>query len=73
MWGHGKKGFGLARLKHWLGLSDNVLTRDLRDMTVDNGPETTSGVCRGVAPDGALLLATGAGVKRVYSGVVRKS
>jgi len=38
MWEHGKRGFGIARLKQWLGLSDNVLTRDLRDMTVDSCP-----------------------------------
>lgn len=38
MWEHGKRGFGIARLKHWLGLSDNVLTRDLRDMTLESCP-----------------------------------
>lgn len=38
MWEHGKRGFGIARLKQWLGLSDNVLTRDLRDMTIDSCP-----------------------------------
>ncbi|TXH02833.1 MAG: N-acyl-D-glutamate deacylase [Nevskiaceae bacterium] len=38
MWWHGKRGFGLARLKHWLGLSDNVLTRELRDMTIESCP-----------------------------------
>ena len=38
MWEHGKRGFSIARLTHWLGLSDNVLTRDLRDMTVDSCP-----------------------------------
>jgi N-acyl-D-aspartate/D-glutamate deacylase len=38
MWQHGRRGFGLARLKQWLGLSDNVLTRDLRDMTIETCP-----------------------------------
>ncbi|PTU33279.1 N-acyl-D-glutamate deacylase [Stenotrophobium rhamnosiphilum] len=38
MWQHGKRGFGIARLKQWLGLSDNVLTRDLRDMTIESCP-----------------------------------
>jgi N-acyl-D-aspartate/D-glutamate deacylase len=38
MWLHGKRGFGLARLKQWLGASDNVLTRELRDMTVETCP-----------------------------------
>jgi N-acyl-D-aspartate/D-glutamate deacylase len=38
MWYHGKRGFTLARLKHWLRLDDNILSRDLRDMTLDDGP-----------------------------------
>ena len=38
MWFRGKRGFTLARLKRWLRLDDNVLTRDLRDMTVDDLP-----------------------------------
>jgi N-acyl-D-aspartate/D-glutamate deacylase len=38
MWTHGKQGFNLARLKHWLRLDDNVLTRDLNDMTIDRCP-----------------------------------
>lgn len=38
MWLHGRRGFGIARFKQWLGLSDNVLTRDLRDMTVESCP-----------------------------------
>ena len=38
MWFRGKRGFTLARLKRWLRLDDNVLSRDLRDMTFDGGP-----------------------------------
>jgi N-acyl-D-aspartate/D-glutamate deacylase len=38
MWYHGKRGFTLARLKHWLRMDDNILSRDLRDMTLDHGP-----------------------------------
>ncbi len=38
MWFKGKRGFTLARLKHWLRLDDNVLSRDLRDMTLDGCP-----------------------------------
>jgi N-acyl-D-aspartate/D-glutamate deacylase len=38
MWSHGKQGFNLARLKHWLRLDDNVLTRKLSDMTVETCP-----------------------------------
>ncbi len=38
MWRHGKHGFSLARVKRWLRIDDNVLTRDLRDMTIDQCP-----------------------------------
>lgn len=38
MWTRGKRGWNLARLKRWLRLDDNVLTRDLRDMTVESCP-----------------------------------
>jgi N-acyl-D-aspartate/D-glutamate deacylase len=38
MWFHGKRGFGLARLKRWLRLDDNVLSRNLSDMTIDLCP-----------------------------------
>ncbi|TJY63091.1 N-acyl-D-glutamate deacylase [Sinimarinibacterium sp. CAU 1509] len=38
MWRHGKHGFGFARLKRSLRLDDNVLTRELRDMTIEQCP-----------------------------------
>jgi len=38
MWYRGRRGWGLARLKHWLRLDDNVLSRDLSDMTIDECP-----------------------------------
>jgi N-acyl-D-aspartate/D-glutamate deacylase len=38
MWRHGKHGFSLARLKRWLRMDDNVLTRELVDMTIDRCP-----------------------------------
>lgn len=38
MWMRGKHGFGPARLKRLLRMDDNVLTRDLRDMTFDDCP-----------------------------------
>lgn len=38
MWYHGRRGFNLARLKHWLRLDDNVLSRDLADMHIDQCP-----------------------------------
>lgn len=39
MWFHGKRGFNLARLKRWLRIDDNVLSRDLRDMVIDTCPQ----------------------------------
>lgn len=38
MWYHGRRGFGPARIKHWLKIDDNVLSRDLGDMTIDDCP-----------------------------------
>ncbi len=38
MWFHGKRGFGLARLKRWLRMDDNILSRDLGDMRFDGCP-----------------------------------
>jgi N-acyl-D-aspartate/D-glutamate deacylase len=38
MWYRGRRGFGLARLKHRLRLDDNILSRELADMTLDHGP-----------------------------------
>ncbi|MGH8461738.1 MAG: N-acyl-D-amino-acid deacylase family protein [Stenotrophobium sp.] len=38
MWYRGKRGFNLARLKRWLRMDDNVLTRELRDMTIETCP-----------------------------------
>jgi len=40
MWFRGKRGFNLARLKRMLRLDDNVLTRELSDMTVETCPVT---------------------------------
>jgi N-acyl-D-aspartate/D-glutamate deacylase len=42
MWLRGKRGFSLARLKRWLRLDNNVLSRDLRDMTIDTCPGVTA-------------------------------
>ena len=38
MWFRGKHGFTVARLLRWLRLDQNVLSRDLRDMTVESCP-----------------------------------
>jgi N-acyl-D-aspartate/D-glutamate deacylase len=41
MWFKGKRGFNLARLKRLLNRDDNVLSRDLADMTIDTCPVST--------------------------------
>ncbi|MGQ0501026.1 MAG: N-acyl-D-amino-acid deacylase family protein [Panacagrimonas sp.] len=38
MWRHGKQGLSKARLKRWLRIDGNVFSRELRDMTLDDGP-----------------------------------
>ncbi len=43
MWMRGKRGWNLARLKRALRMDDNVLTRDLRDMTIDRCPVSVWG------------------------------
>jgi len=42
-----------------------------RPLLIDTAGRETRGTCTGIAPDGALLLATDAGPRRIYSGVVR--
>ncbi|WP_166830533.1 biotin--[acetyl-CoA-carboxylase] ligase [Thalassoroseus pseudoceratinae] len=42
-----------------------------RTVEVENGQPATHGLCRGIDADGALLIDTNTGTKRVYSGVVR--
>ncbi len=41
-----------------------------RELTIEVGARRTSGRCAGIAPDGALLLETGDGWQRFYSGVL---
>lgn len=42
-----------------------------RTLCVESGGRRTTGRCAGIATDGALLLETDAGLKRLYSGVLR--
>jgi biotin-(acetyl-CoA carboxylase) ligase len=41
-------------------------------LTVRSGTRETSGICAGIAPDGALLLDTLTGRQSLYSGVLVK-
>ncbi len=43
MWMRGKQGWNLAHLKRRLRMDDNVLTRNLRDMTIDRCPVSVWG------------------------------
>jgi BirA family biotin operon repressor/biotin-[acetyl-CoA-carboxylase] ligase len=43
-----------------------------RTLTIQSGSQTIAGVCRGIAPDGALRLDTREGERRLYSGVLKK-
>jgi biotin-(acetyl-CoA carboxylase) ligase len=43
-----------------------------RRLCVQHGRRVLTGVCRGIGPDGALLLETAAGQQQLYSGVLRE-
>ena len=38
MWYHDKKGFSLARIKRWLRIMDDSLSRDLEDIVMTDRP-----------------------------------
>jgi len=65
MWYRGKRGFGWARLKRWLRLDDNVLSRDLRDMTLDAArvPEWNGETLQAVYERLCAWQATGTGAR----------
>lgn len=42
-----------------------------QELTLEVGPERTTGRCLGIAPDGALQLDTPGGCRKFYSGVLR--
>ena len=52
--------------------ADFLCLQRSRVLTIRNGTRDQTGVCRGIAPDGALLLDTESGRETVYSGVVVK-
>jgi BirA family biotin operon repressor/biotin-[acetyl-CoA-carboxylase] ligase len=55
----------IARLR-----SQCVLTG--RNVIIDIGQGLAAGMCRGIADDGALLVESSSGVRRIYAGVVTK-
>jgi BirA family biotin operon repressor/biotin-[acetyl-CoA-carboxylase] ligase len=52
--------------------ADELCLQHGRVLTVRNGTRDQTGVCRGIAPDGALLLDSESGRETVYSGVIVK-
>lgn len=50
--------------------ADRLCLQRGRELAVQSADGLTAGRCEGIAPDGAMLLATRAGLRRVYSGVV---
>ncbi|MEN6448921.1 MAG: biotin--[acetyl-CoA-carboxylase] ligase [Thermoguttaceae bacterium] len=48
--------------------ADRLCTQRGQRLTLRWENRTASGICRGIAPDGAILLETPAGVERFYSG-----
>lgn len=53
--------------------ADEVCLQKGKALTIAAGAEHTTGLCDGIADDGALLLETPAGRKAIYSGVVLKA
>jgi BirA family biotin operon repressor/biotin-[acetyl-CoA-carboxylase] ligase len=53
-------------------LADELCQQRGRVLNVQTGDETVTGVCAGIASDGALLLDTITGRRTIYSGVVLK-
>jgi BirA family biotin operon repressor/biotin-[acetyl-CoA-carboxylase] ligase len=51
--------------------ADALCLQHGRALRAEQGRRTLTGVCRGIAPDGALRLETAAGQQLLYSGVLR--
>jgi BirA family biotin operon repressor/biotin-[acetyl-CoA-carboxylase] ligase len=50
--------------------ADALCLQRNRPLTLQQGAETVNGVCRGIAPDGALLLESRGDLRSYYSGVI---
>ncbi len=64
--GLGSDGAGIA------ARADALCVQRGRTLCVQQGQRTLTGICRGIAPDGALRLETATGQQRLYSGVLRE-
>lgn len=67
---------GLRRMEtspEEIGLRANALClQHGQQLTVDQGSQTHCGVCAGIAADGAMLLESATGLRRLYGGAVRQ-
>jgi BirA family biotin operon repressor/biotin-[acetyl-CoA-carboxylase] ligase len=50
---------------------DELCLQAGQTLTVEAGSQRTTGICAGIAADGALLLDTPGGTRKIYSGVLR--
>ncbi len=63
---------GVGRRAEVFGQRFNALClQSGQPLTVEAGSQRTTGICAGIAADGALLLDTPEGTRRIYSGVLR--
>ncbi len=64
----------LGRLGRWpesvAARADSLCLQHGRTLTIQSDSRSTTGVCRGIAADGALLLDTSSGRRKFHSGVV---
>jgi BirA family transcriptional regulator, biotin operon repressor / biotin---[acetyl-CoA-carboxylase] ligase len=52
------------------GQFQNLCLQVGRPLTIEAAGRRTTGVCAGIAPDGALLIETATGIEAIYSGVL---
>ena len=52
---------------------DDLCLQRGRQLSVETGGTTVTGLCKGIAADGALLLQTASGQQRIRSGTLRRS
>lgn len=53
-------------------LADGFCLQRDKPLTLQQGNQTIHGLCKGIAPDGALLIQTTEGIRPYYSGTIQK-
>lgn len=69
--GEAQQSFGLLPGGHWLEQWSHYCLLRGRRVEIEQGQQRVTGICEGIDTDGALLLATPSGPRRLLSGVVR--